>query len=203
MQLEPAAPCCGAAPLERQSPARWLHLELRAPAPHVKGGEDDLARPIGLHTGRPEDNSGSTMRTTADRIRQAISFEIISLVIVTPLFAWLFERSLGEMGVLAFLGATAATLWNYVYNFAFDHAMNRWRGSPRKSFPLRILHAVLFEATLLVILLPLFAWWLSVSIVTALVMDMSFAAFYMVYAFVFTWSYDTLYPPQELGRTAG
>ena len=142
------------------------------------------------------------MRSTADRIRQALSFEIIGLLIVTPLFAWLFGHSMSEMGVFAFLGATAATAWNYVFNLAFDHGLHRWRGHPHKSFPIRILHAVLFETTLLVILLPIFAWWLNVSLVTALVMDMSFAAFYMVYAFVFTWGYDTLFPPMAVKRTA-
>jgi hypothetical protein len=47
------------------------------------------------------------MRNTADRIRQAISFEVLGLLIVTPLFAWMFDRSLGEMGGLTVLGATA------------------------------------------------------------------------------------------------
>ena len=32
------------------------------------------------------------MRSTKDRIRQALSFEIIGLIIVTPLFAWLFSH---------------------------------------------------------------------------------------------------------------
>lgn len=168
---------------------------------HMEEGEDDFARPHGLHTGRPDNSSESTMRSTADRIRQALSFEIIGLLIVTPLFAWVFDHSMSEMGVLAFLGATAATVWNYVFNLAFDHGLHRWRGNPHKTFPIRILHAVLFETTLLVILLPIFAWWLNVSLVTALVMDMSFAAFYMVYAFVFTWGYDILFPPTGMRRT--
>ncbi|WP_163849139.1 PACE efflux transporter [Pseudooceanicola aestuarii] len=137
------------------------------------------------------------MRGTADRIRQAISFEIIGLLIVTPLFAWLFNHPLGDMGMLALLGATAATGWNYVFNLLFDHALNRLRGDTRKTLALRILHAALFEATLLVLLLPIFAWWLNVSLITALMMELTFAAFYMVYAFVFTWGYDTLFPPRR------
>ena len=32
------------------------------------------------------------MRTTLDRIRQALAFEILGILIVTPLFAWLFVR---------------------------------------------------------------------------------------------------------------
>lgn len=139
------------------------------------------------------------MRSTADRIRQALSFELIGVLIVTPLFAWVFDHPMGEMGALAVLGATVATLWNYLFNLVFDHSLNRARGDTRKTMPLRFLHAVLFEATLLVLLLPLFAWWLGVSLAAALVMEISFAAFYLVYAFVFTWGYDTLFP---LPRTA-
>ncbi|EAQ04122.1 hypothetical protein OB2597_08269 [Pseudooceanicola batsensis HTCC2597] len=142
------------------------------------------------------------MRSTADRIRQAISFELIGILIVTPLFAWAFDHPMGDMGVLVVLGATAATAWNYLFNLGFDHALHRLRGDVRKTLPLRVVHAMLFEATLLMLLLPLFAWWLDVSLVAALLMEVSFAAFYMVYAFVFTWGYDTLFPPRQAGRVS-
>ncbi|SDY94174.1 PACE efflux transporter [Citreimonas salinaria] len=140
------------------------------------------------------------MRSTADRIRQALSFEIIGLLVVTPLFAWLFDHPIGDMGMLVLLGATAATTWNYLFNLAFDHALRWRRGDVRKTLPLRIVHAVLFEVTLLVILLPIFAWWLGLSLLAALVMELSFAGFYVAYAFVFTWAYDTLFPPQRSGQ---
>ena len=142
------------------------------------------------------------MRSTADRIRQAISFELIGILIVTPLFAWTFDHPIGDMGLLVVLGATAATAWNYIFNLVFDHVLLRARGDVRKTLPLRVVHAVLFEATLLLLLFPLFAWWLDVSLVSAMLMEISFAAFYMVYAFVFTWGYDTLFPPQPIERMA-
>lgn len=142
------------------------------------------------------------MRTTADRIRQAVSFEVIGLLIVTPLFTWVFEHPMSEMGSLALIGATAATGWNYLFNLVFDRVLISWRSDPRKTLPLRVAHAVLFELTLLVVLLPLFAWWLGVSLVAALLMDLSFAAFYMSYAFVFTWGYDILYPPPRADQIA-
>ena len=141
------------------------------------------------------------MRSTADRIRQAVSFELIGILIVTPLFAWVFDHPMDDMGVLVVLGATAATAWNYLFNLIFDHVLNWRRGDVRKTLPLRIVHAAHFEATLLLLLLPIFAWWLDASLVTVLLMEISFAVFYMVYAFVFTWGYDTLFPPQRTGRT--
>lgn len=137
------------------------------------------------------------MRTTFDRIRQAVSFEALGLLIATPLFAWVFKHPLDEIGVLALLGATAATTWNYLFNLGFDHLLRRTLGTVQKSVPIRVAHAILFEATLLILLLPLFAWWLGITLVEALVMDLSFAAFYAIYAFVFTWAYDALFPVED------
>ncbi|TDH38700.1 PACE efflux transporter [Pseudohoeflea suaedae] len=136
------------------------------------------------------------MRSTKDRIRQALSFEIIGLIIVTPLFAWLFAHPMDQTGILVLMGATGATLWNYIFNLGFDHLLRAWRGTTSKTLPLRILHAVGFELTLLVLLLPIFAWWMGISLFEAFLIDIAFAAFYMVYAFVFTWGYDLVFPPE-------
>jgi len=137
------------------------------------------------------------MRTTGDRIRHAISFEIIGLILVTPLGAWAFGVPMHDIGVIGIVGATIATLWNYVYNFGFDHLMQRMRGSTAKTVPLRVLHAIMFEAGLLLVLLPLFAWYLGISLWQALLMDVSFALFYMGYAYVFNWAYDRVFPLPE------
>ena len=143
------------------------------------------------------------MRSTSDRIRQALGFELVGLLIATPLFSWMFEHPLAEIGVLALLGATAATVWNYLYNLVFDHLLRRSTGTPHKTVPIRFVHAILFEATLLLLLLPLFAWWLGVTLLDALLIDLSFAAFYAVYAFAFTWVYDALFPPDPSRRCEG
>jgi uncharacterized membrane protein len=137
------------------------------------------------------------MRTTQDRIRHAISFEIIGLALVTPLGAWAFGMPMHDIGVLGFAGATIATLWNYIYNLGFDRLMQRVRGSTMKTGPIRVLHAVLFEVGLLVVLLPFFAWYLGISLWQAFLMDVSFALFYMGYALVFNWAYDWLFPLAE------
>ncbi|AKI00098.1 putative membrane protein [Hoeflea sp. IMCC20628] len=134
------------------------------------------------------------MRTTFDRIRHALSFEIIALFVVTPLGAWGFGLPLGDIGVIAVISATIATGWNYLYNLLFDHALLRIAGHVSKTFALRVLHAVVFEAGLLVVLLPFIAWYLGVSLIQAFLMDVSFAAFYLVYAFVFNWAYDVVFP---------
>lgn len=140
------------------------------------------------------------MRTARDRIRHAISFEIIGLALVTPLGAWVFGMPMHEIGVIGIVGATIATLWNYIYNLGFDRIMQRLRGSTRKTGPIRLLHAILFETGLLIVLLPPIAWYLGISLWQAFLMDVSFALFYMGYAFVFNWAYDRLFPLPEWRR---
>lgn len=137
------------------------------------------------------------MRSFADRVRHAISFEIIGLLLVTPLGAWLFRMPLQDIGVVALVSATIATLWNFGYNYLFDLAMRRLVGTTLKTVKLRILHAVLFEAGLLVVLLPFIAWYLAVPLWQAFHMDISFALFFMGYAYVFNWVYDRLFPLPE------
>lgn len=137
------------------------------------------------------------MRTTSDRIRHAISFEVIALALVTPLAAMIFEKPVLDMGVITVLSATIAMLWNYIYNLGFDHAAMRLIGRVQKTLLMRIFHAILFEAGLLIFLVPLVMWYLSVGIWQAFLMDIAFAVFYLVYAFVFNWAYDVIFPLPE------
>jgi len=143
------------------------------------------------------------MRSTRDRIRHAILFEVIGLAIFIPLGGWLFGFHLSQMGVIGLGSACAATAWNYVYNLGFDHAMQRILGHTRKGLLLRMGHAVLFEAGLLVVLLPPIAWYLGIGLMEALVMDISIAAFYVAYAFLFNMAYDRVFPLQGWAEAAG
>ncbi|WP_311950986.1 PACE efflux transporter [Halomonas piscis] len=142
------------------------------------------------------------MRTVKDRIRHAISFEIVGLLLVIPLGTWLFDKPMNDIGVVAVVGATIATCWNYLYNLGFDHAMKRLRGDVRKTVPIRVFHAVLFEIGLLAALLPFIAWYLDMTVWHAFQMDISFSLFYVVYAFVFNWVYDVIFPVPGEPQTA-
>ncbi|MBU2935760.1 MULTISPECIES: PACE efflux transporter [Pacificibacter] len=134
------------------------------------------------------------MRNTRDRIRHALSFEIIGLLLVVPLGAVGFGMHMQDIGVVAIAAATIATLWNYIYNIGFDRALKRKRGTVHKTMPLRVLHAVLFEAGLLLFTLPLIALYLGIGLWQAFVMDLAFVVFYLIYAFVFNYSYDKIFP---------
>lgn len=142
------------------------------------------------------------MRSTRDRIRHAISFELGGLALISPLGAWAFGMPVADVGVVGVACAIIATAWTYLYNLAFDTALQRLRGTTHKSVPLRVLHAVVFELALLALLMPVIAWYLGIGLVHAFVMDVAFAAAYMVYAFVFNWAYERAFPlPEWQGRT--
>ncbi len=134
------------------------------------------------------------MRTPWDRIRHALGFEMLGLLLVTPLGVWLFSMPVHDIGAIAVISASLAMLWNYAYNLLFDMLLIRVAGHARKTPLLRIVHAVLFEVGLLTVLLPIFAWYLGISLWQALIMDMSFALFFMIHAFVYNWIYDLLFP---------
>lgn len=138
------------------------------------------------------------MRTTRDRIRHAICFEIIGLLLIIPLGAVGFGMDVKDVGAITIAGATVATFWNYVYNLLFDKAMKRLTGSVHKTFVIRALHAVFFELGLLLVTLPMIAYYLGIGFWQALAMDVAFVVFYLIYTFVYNWVYDRAFPlPQS------
>lgn len=144
------------------------------------------------------------MRSTRDRIRHAILFEIIGILLLVPLGNWLLGLSVGDMGAIGVGSAFIATAWNYVFNILFDRGMLRWTGSTRKNVRIRVLHAFLFEAGLIVILLPLMAWYLGIGLLEAFILDSAIVVFYLVYAFVYNWAYDRVFPvPHRPCKAAG
>ena len=140
------------------------------------------------------------MRTVWDRVRHALMFEIFGLILVIPLGALVFAMPMEDIGVVGVVSATLAMAWNYVYNLIFDTILRRSTGTTLKSVRMRVTHAVLFELGLLVVLMPFIAWYLGITLLHALMMDISFALFYMGYAFVFNLAYDKIFPLPEWQR---
>ena len=62
-----------------------------------------------------------------------------------------------------------------------------------RSVARRVAHAIGFEGGLAAILVPVFAWWLQVSLWQALWMDLGLLLFFLVYTFVFNWTFDRVF----------
>ena len=149
------------------------------------------------------------MRSPLDRLRHALSFEILALLLVIPLGAAAFDEPVADLGVVGVTCATVATAWNLLYNVAFDFALLKMRKTTRKTPAVRVTHAVLFEGGLLVVLAPFIACYLEITLLHAMLMNVAFSLFYVLYALGFNWAYDKLFPlpewEQEFARntTAG
>ena len=143
------------------------------------------------------------MRTFRDRVRHALTFEAVALAIFIPGSAVLFGQPPRDMGVIGVASATIATLWNFVFNMGFDRALLRLRGTLHKTVAIRVAHTFLFEAGLVVMLIPMIAWYLQISLWAALLMDVAIVVFYLVYGFLFNIAYDRVFPVQPASDFPG
>ena len=137
------------------------------------------------------------MRTFRERVCHALLFEAVALAIFIPGSALVFNQPMQHMGVIGVVSATIATLWNFVFNLGFDRAMLRLRGSVQKTLAIRVAHTFLFEAGLVVMLIPMIAWYLGIGLWAALLMDIAIVIFYLVYGFFFNLAYDRVFPVRE------
>jgi uncharacterized membrane protein len=120
-------------------------------------------------------------RSLGERIGHALAFELIALVICAPAMAWLLDQPLLHLG---------AMLWNMLFNDLFDRAQRRL--GFQRNLRVRLCHAALFEAGLIVVLVPLAAWWLSVGLLEALLLDIGLILFFRPYTLGFNCGYDVL-----------
>ncbi len=134
------------------------------------------------------------MRSVSSRIYHALCFELIGFLLVVPLGVLAFGLKLHDVGVVGIVGSLIATVWVYCYNLLFDHALMRLNGTVEKTIRQRVAHSLFFELGLLAVLLPFIASYLDLTLWEALQMDISMAAFYLVYSFVYNWIYDILFP---------
>lgn len=134
------------------------------------------------------------MRSTLDRIRHAIGFELIALVLIIVVLSQLFGFEAHKVGALGIAFSLFATGWNFVYNLLFDKAMMKYTGQLEKQTKHRIIHAILFELSLLWITLPVIAWWLNISLLDAFIMDIGLVVFYLFYTYGYNLAYDKVFP---------
>lgn len=126
------------------------------------------------------------------RILQAALYEGIAIAVVTPTLALAFNHSPGSALALSALMSTIALTWNYLFNVVFE----RWEARQAikgRSLQRRIAHGLGFEGGLALILLPVMAWWLEVSLLQALVADLGLLLFFFVYTVGFTWVFDRIF----------
>ncbi len=119
-------------------------------------------------------------------------YEILAIALAGLGLMLMSGESLLASGALATATSAVAVAWNLVFNSLFE----RWEArQPKKgrSVKRRLAHAVAFETGLVLMLVPLIAWWLGIGLREALVMDLALVVFFLVYTFVFNWVFDEVF----------
>ncbi len=127
-------------------------------------------------------------KSLKERALHALLFEVIGVLLFAPGLAWVLGQSLGKMGAMTVMISTVAMFWNMVFNAGFD------RLRARLGFALgvkaRALHAIAFETGLIVAVVPLAAWWLSISLWEAFLLDIGLLLLFLPYTMLFNMAYD-------------
>lgn len=127
------------------------------------------------------------------RIIYVISYELIAVALTTGGLVVLGFGG-GSSGVVAVAASTVAVVWNYVWTTLFE-VWERRQVSQTRTVLRRMVHAVGFEGGLVVLLLPIVAATLRVSLMQAFSLEVGLLVFFLVYTFVFAWLFDKIWPP--------
>lgn len=132
------------------------------------------------------------MQPVTRRLLQAVLYEVFAVAAVGPALGWIFDTPMASSLLLAVLMSAVALVWNYRFNGWFE----RWearQATRGRSWRRRLLHGLGFEGGLVVLLVPVMAWWLDTSLLQAFVADLGVLMFFFVYAVVFTWAFDRVF----------
>lgn len=119
-------------------------------------------------------------------------FEVFGMTFSALGLALLSGTSPSSTGPLAVAITSIAVTWNFIYTTLFE----RWESrqvSRTRTVKRRIAHAVGFQLTLIMFLIPLIAWWMDISLLQAFLLDLALILFIPCYTFAFNWLFDRVF----------
>jgi len=132
------------------------------------------------------------MTPTRRKIVYAVSFETLGTLVATIALMPMSEASAASSLVLSILTATIALSWSFVFNTVFE-AWEARQPVKGRSLRRRTAHALMFEGGLVLICIPVMAWWLQVGYLEALVYEAGLIALFIAYTYAFTWGFDRIF----------
>ncbi|MEJ3600964.1 PACE efflux transporter [Vibrio vulnificus] len=132
--------------------------------------------------------------TQGERLFHAVAFEFLALAIIVPATSLMTGKGASALAIVGIGLSIFTVIWNYIYNQYFD----QWFGANRaeRGLKMRLLHTFGFEGGLIFITIPVISWFLSISILQALLLEAGFLLFFLFYATGFNWLYDRVQPYQ-------
>ncbi|KQE90171.1 MULTISPECIES: PACE efflux transporter [Acinetobacter calcoaceticus/baumannii complex] len=126
------------------------------------------------------------------RIVYVSSYEVIGMIISSVGLAILAGDSVEHTGPLSVMITTIAVTWNFIYNILYEKWEAR-QSSHIRTVKRRVGHAIGFQFTLVLFLIPLISWWMDISLIEAFWLDVAFIIIIPIYTFIFNWSFDKLF----------
>lgn len=139
------------------------------------------------------------MQGPSRKILQAILYESIAVAVLSSSISLIYDEGLAHAGALSLMLSVCALLWNVLFNYVFECWEAR---QPQRARTLgrRLLHSLGFEGGLVLLLVPLVAWWLEISWWAALVTDLGLFVFFFFYALAFQWVFDRVFDVPESAK---
>ena len=119
-------------------------------------------------------------------------FELIAISLTSSGLMLLAGSDAAHASVAAVASSLIAVAWNFIYNALFEAWESR-QSTRGRSWTRRAIHALGFEGGLVVLLVPLFAWWLRISLWEAFVLELGLVVFFMFYTFLFSLAFDRIF----------
>lgn len=126
------------------------------------------------------------------RVTQALLYEVGAIALTSPIIGFGFDASIESALMLSAIMSTIALTWNYVFNALFERWESR-QSVKGRSLARRVAHGLGFEGGLVVMLVPLMAYWLDTSLLAAFIAELGILLMFLVYAVVFTWAFDRVF----------
>ncbi len=84
--------------------------------------------------------------------------------------------------------AVTSVLWNMLFNHYFEKFEAQHQ--LRRTFKIRVLHAIGFEGGLMLATIPMVAYALEISLLQAILIDLLMTLSILLYTFIFQYCYD-------------
>lgn len=132
------------------------------------------------------------MTPTTRKILYAVSFETLGIAVASAGLLAMSDANATQSVILSAITATIAMAWSMGFNALFEAWESR-QSTKGRSLARRSVHALLFEGGLVILVLPIMAWWLHVDLWTALHYEAGLIVLFIIYTYVFTWSFDRIF----------
>lgn len=132
----------------------------------------------------------ATVRSLKERIFHACVFEFFAVVFTMLIGIFLLNKPMDSMGIVAVLISLTALLLNIAFNWIFDKLFPFVNGD--RPVHIRILHALGFEATLVIFTIPMIAYILKMSFIDAFMFEIGLLIFFLFYTYLYNWLYDQI-----------